>query len=55
MICRLWHGWTTPANAAAYERLLRTEILPGIAARGLPGYRGARTCSAGRPAPRWSS
>jgi antibiotic biosynthesis monooxygenase (ABM) superfamily enzyme len=39
MIARVWHGWTTPANAAAYERLLRDEIFPGIAARGLPGYR----------------
>ena len=41
MISRLWHGWTTPANAAAYERLLLTEILPGIAARQIAGYRGA--------------
>lgn len=41
MIARIWHGWTTPANAPAYERLLRTEILPGIAAKGLPGYHGA--------------
>jgi hypothetical protein len=40
MICRVWHGWTTPANADAYERLLRTEVLPGIAARGIAGYEG---------------
>lgn len=40
MIARVWHGWTTPANAAAYEQLLRTEILPGIAAKDLPGYHG---------------
>ncbi|HEV2148016.1 MAG TPA: hypothetical protein VGR37_11490 [Longimicrobiaceae bacterium] len=40
MICRLWHGWTTPANADSYERLLRSEIFPGIAARGVAGYRG---------------
>ena len=40
MISRIWHGRTRPENAAAYERLLRTEILPGIAAR-VPGYRGA--------------
>jgi hypothetical protein len=33
MICRLWHGWTTPENSAAYESLLRTRILPGIEAR----------------------
>ena len=41
MIGRLWHGWTTPGNAQAYEALLRGEILPGIASRRLPGYRGA--------------
>jgi antibiotic biosynthesis monooxygenase (ABM) superfamily enzyme len=41
MISRIWHGWTTPANSSVYEKLLRTEILPGIAAKGLPGYRGA--------------
>jgi antibiotic biosynthesis monooxygenase (ABM) superfamily enzyme len=41
VISRVWHGWTTPANAPAYERLLQTEILPGIAAKNLPGYHGA--------------
>ena len=23
MILRLWHGWTTPANADRYEQLLQ--------------------------------
>ncbi len=41
VISRIWHGWTTPGNATKYERLLREEILPGIAAKGLPGYLGA--------------
>lgn len=40
MICRLWHGWTTPANADAYEQLLREEVFVGIASRGIAGYRG---------------
>jgi heme-degrading monooxygenase HmoA len=40
MICRIWHGWTTPTDADAYERLLRSEIFEGIAAREIPGYRG---------------
>ena len=40
MICRVWHGWTTTANADAYERLLRSEIFRGIADRGIPGYGG---------------
>ena len=39
MIGRLWHGWTTRANAATYESLLRSEVLPGI--HRVPGYRGA--------------
>ena len=41
MISRIWHGWTTRENAAAYEALLRSEILPGIANRSIPGLRGA--------------
>jgi heme-degrading monooxygenase HmoA len=40
MICRVWHGWTIPENADAYERLLRSEIFRGIAERGIRGYRG---------------
>jgi len=42
MIGRIWHGWTAPADADAYERLLRSEIFPGIAARNVPGYRGVQ-------------
>jgi heme-degrading monooxygenase HmoA len=40
MICRIWHGWTTPANADTYETLLRQEIFPGIANRRIEGYKG---------------
>jgi len=39
MIARIWHGWTRPADARAYEELLRAEVLPGFS--GLDGYRGA--------------
>ena len=39
MIGRLWHGWTARANADAYERLLREEVLPGIASKRVAGYR----------------
>ena len=42
MITRIWHGWTTPDNAQLYEELLRTEVLTGIAARNIDGYRGVR-------------
>ena len=41
MVTRIWHGWTTDDNAAAYQSLLETEILPGIASRNINGYRGA--------------
>jgi hypothetical protein len=30
MIGRIWHGWTHPANADAYEELLKSEIFTGI-------------------------
>lgn len=40
MIVRIWRGWTTRANAQAYETLVREEIMPGIAARGITGFRG---------------
>ncbi len=40
MLCRLWHGWTTAANADSYEQLLRQEIFHGIAAREIAGYQG---------------
>lgn len=39
MISRIWHGWTTPANADAYEALLRHEIFEGIVSRSIPGFR----------------
>ena len=38
MICRLWRGWTTPENAAAYEAVVRGEVIPGIEARAIPGF-----------------
>ena len=40
MICRLWHGWTTPSNADAYEKLLREEVFVGIEGRWIAGFRG---------------
>lgn len=41
MVSRIWRGWTSHENADAYEELLRTEVLPGIAGKGIAGYRGA--------------
>jgi heme-degrading monooxygenase HmoA len=39
MIGRIWHGWTTPANADVYENLLKEEIFTGIENRQIPGFR----------------
>jgi len=39
MICRIWRGWTTPDNAAAYQELLVSQIIPGIEGRGIAGFR----------------
>ena len=41
MILRYWRGWTTPDNADAYQKVVSEQVLPGIAARRLEGYRGA--------------
>lgn len=41
MISRIWHGQTSRENAAAYEELLKGEILPGIASRRIRGLQGA--------------
>ena len=41
MIARIWRGWTKRADADAYEKMLRKEIFPGIAARNIKGYHGA--------------
>jgi antibiotic biosynthesis monooxygenase (ABM) superfamily enzyme len=40
MIARIWHGWTTRENAAAYEKLLREEVLIDLARRNIRGYKG---------------
>jgi heme-degrading monooxygenase HmoA len=41
MICRLWHGWTTREDAAAYEAYLRDELYPHLDAElSQDGYRG---------------
>jgi len=39
MICRVWRGWTTRKNADAYERIVHGEVIPGIEARNIRGFR----------------
>jgi len=30
MICRMWHGWTSPEQADSYECYLREELFPRV-------------------------
>src|SRR5947209_19650968 len=39
MIARIWHGYTKPEHANAYESMLKPELLPGIIK--VKGYRGS--------------
>ena len=39
MICRVWRGWTTLDNAGAYDAIVRGEVIPGIEARHIAGFR----------------
>jgi heme-degrading monooxygenase HmoA len=39
MIARIWHGYTKPEHADAYEAMLTPELLPGISK--VTGYRGS--------------
>jgi antibiotic biosynthesis monooxygenase (ABM) superfamily enzyme len=41
MIARIWRGRTKRADAKTYEKMLRDEIFPSIAARNIKGYRSA--------------
>ena len=38
-IKRVWHGWTTKQNADKYQKILSNEVLPGIEAKNIPGYK----------------
>jgi hypothetical protein len=40
MISRIWHGWTSKADADQYARLLHDEIFAGIVGRRIAGFRG---------------
>lgn len=39
MIARIWHGYTKPEHADAYEAMLKPELLPGISSA--KGYLGS--------------
>jgi heme-degrading monooxygenase HmoA len=39
MVARVWHGYTKPEHADAYEAMLKPELLPGVSK--VKGYRGS--------------
>jgi hypothetical protein len=39
MISRIWHGYARRDTADAYEALLREEVITGIEARSIDGFR----------------
>ena len=39
MIARVWHGYTKPQHADAYESMLKPELLPGVSR--VKGYKGS--------------
>jgi len=39
VIARIWHGYTKPEHADAYEAMLKPELLPGVSK--VKGYRGS--------------
>jgi heme-degrading monooxygenase HmoA len=39
VIARIWHGYTKPEHADAYESMLKPELLPGVSQ--VKGYRGS--------------
>ncbi len=39
MIARIWHGFTKPEDANAYESTLKPELLPGLSQ--VEGFRGS--------------
>jgi len=39
VIARVWHGYSKPEHADAYEALLKPEPLPGLSK--VPGYQGS--------------
>ena len=46
-IARTWRGWTTPANADAYEEFLKHHLSPQL--RALEGHRGLQVLRRDHP------
>ncbi len=39
MIARIWHGWTKLEDAADYENLLRSKVIPSIEDKKIKGFK----------------
>jgi len=39
MVARIWHGYTSVENAEEYEKFLKTEFMPAVEKKNIPGYR----------------
>jgi len=39
MVARIWRGYTSHENADKYENFLKTEFMPAIEKKKIPGYR----------------
>lgn len=39
MISRIWHGYTTAENADRYQSIVTGEVIPGILAMKIPGFK----------------
>ena len=39
MVARIWKGYTSFENADAYENFLKTEFMPAVEKKNIPGYK----------------
>ncbi len=39
MVARIWHGYTSLENADLYEKFLKSEFMPAVEKKNIPGYR----------------
>jgi len=49
MDARIWHGYTSFENADVYERFLKTEFMPSVEKKKIPGYRKFQLLRKGEP------
>ncbi len=55
MVARIWHGYTSKENAAAYEKLVTSKIFKDIEAKTGDGFEGVQLLRRDTPPGRWNS